>query len=389
MPTSSLMKQAQWLANRQAQGLYRQTYVRQGQHTNQIIHKGCSYLGFCSNDYLGLANHPAVVAACQQGIKQYGLGATSAHLISGHSEAHEQLEQAFADFIGVESALLFSTGYMANLGVLSGLAERFDEIYSDKLNHASLIDGAKLSGARTKRYRHSDVAQLQKMLATSTAQAWVVSDGVFSMDGDIAALDKIVAIARNASAGLYVDDAHGFGVYGAGRGLFAHFNQTIDETTLYMATLGKAVGVSGAIVGGHSAMIDVLRQKARSWIYTTAMPPALSVAAMKSLQIIRGEEGCALRRRLTQNIQLLREGLMQQGWPLLASDSAIQPIMIGDSEQALKLSNQLKQMGYWVPAIRPPTVPQPRLRITLTANHTESEVLQFVEALSALQPQTQ
>ncbi|MBI5007016.1 MAG: 8-amino-7-oxononanoate synthase [Nitrosomonadales bacterium] len=346
---------------------------------------GKPYLAFCSNDYLGLASHPQLVAALQQGAQQWGVGAGAAHLVSGHFAPHHRLEQQLAAFVGKPAGLLFSTGYMANLGVVQALVGKGDTVFADKLNHASLNDAMLLSRADTKRYRHGDMAQLAQLLAqTPNGRKLVITDAVFSMDGDIAPLREMLALCEQHDAWLYVDDAHGFGVLGRqGRGSLAHFG--IDSPRIiYMATLGKAAGVSGAFVAAEQVVIDTLVNHAHSYVYTTATPPALSVALLQSLQLI--ERGDALRAQLQQLVQRLRIGLADLPWRLMPSDTAIQPLLIGDNAQALQLSEGLRERGIWVAAIRPPTVPQgtARLRITLSAAHSEADVDRLIGALHEL-----
>ncbi|MBA4382621.1 MAG: 8-amino-7-oxononanoate synthase [Sideroxydans sp.] len=382
MPFSELHQE---LAERAAQGLLR---VRRTLTTPQSPHievDGKSYLAFCSNDYLGLANHPQLISALQQGAQQWGVGAGAAHLVSGHFEPHHLLEQQLAAFVGKPAALLFSTGYMANLGVVQALMGKGDTVFADKLNHASLNDAMLLSRADVKRYRHGDLAQLEKLLSeTSAGRKLVITDAVFSMDGDIAPLREMLALCEQHDAWLYVDDAHGFGVLGEqGRGSLSHFD-IASERIIYMATLGKAAGVSGAFVAAEQVVIDTLINHANSYVYTTATPPALSSALLQSLQLI--EHGDELRAHLLRLVARLRNGLAGLPWSLMESDTAIQPLLIGDNQHALELSAALRERGIWVAAIRPPTVPQgtARLRITLSAAHTEGDVERLIEALHEL-----
>ena len=354
------------LDERAAQGLLRSRRTLSSPQSPHIVVDGKPYLAFCSNDYLGLANHPQLIAALQQGAQQWGVGAGAAHLVSGHFEPHHQLEQQLAAFVGKPAALLFSTGYMANLGVVQALVGKGDTVFADKLNHASLNDAMLLSRAEVKRYRHGDMAQLAQLLAqTHSGRKLVITDAVFSMDGDIAPLRELLALCEQYDAWLYVDDAHGFGVLGEqGRGSLAHFG-IASERIIYMATLGKAAGVSGAFVAAEQVVIDTLINHAHSYVYTTATPPALSVALSQSLQLIA--QGDELRAHLQSLVAQLRNGLSDLPWQLMPSDTAIQPLLIGDNQQALKLSEGLRERGIWVAAIRPPTVPQgtARLRITL------------------------
>ena len=305
--------------------------------------------------------------------------------MSGHFAPHRQLEDRLAAFVGKPAALLFSTGYMANLGVVQALAGKGDTVFADKLNHASLNDAMLLSRATVKRYRHGDRAQLAQLLAqTESGRKLVITDAVFSMDGDFAPLRELLALCEQHDAWLYVDDAHGFGVLGQqGRGSLAHFG-IAARRIIYMATLGKAAGVSGAFVAAEQAVIDTLVNHANSYVYTTAAPPALSVALLQSLQLI--EQGDALRAHLHDLIAQLRAGLSDLPWPLMPSETAIQPLLIGDNRQALALSEALRARGIWVAAIRPPTVPQgtARLRITLSAAHSAADVERLIGALHEL-----
>ena len=350
-----------------------------------IVVDGKQYLSFCSNDYLGLACHPQLVTALQQGAQQWGVGSGAAHLVSGHFAAHHQLEQQLATFVGKPAALLFSTGYMANLGVVQALIGKGDTVFADKLNHSSLNDAMLLARAEMKRFRHGDMAQLATYLEqTRSGRKLVVTDALFSMDGDIAPLREMLALCERYDAWLYVDDAHGFGVLGEqGCGSLAHFGIS-SPRIVYMATLGKAAGVSGAFVAAEQVVIDTLINHAHSYVYTTATPPALSVALLQSLQLI--EHGDALRAHLQKLITRLRNGLSGLPWSLMPSETAIQPLLIGDPHHALGLSERLRERGIWVAAIRPPTVPQgtARLRITLSAAHIPQDVDQLVTALHEL-----
>ena len=373
------------LDERAALGLLRARRTLDTPQSPHIIVDGKSYLAFCSNDYLGLANHPQLISALQNGAQEWGVGAGAAHLVSGHFAPHHQLEIQLAEFVRKPAALLFSTGYMANLGVVQALVGKADTVFADKLNHASLNDAMLLSRAQTKRYRHGDMAQLAEQLAqTKTGRKLIITDAVFSMDGDLAPLSELLALCEQHDAWLLVDDAHGFGVLGEqGRGSLSHFKLN-SPRIIYMATLGKAAGVSGAFVAAEQVVIDALINHARSYVYTTATPPALSVALLQSLQLIKhGEER---RAHLQKLIARLRKGLSDLPWSLMPSDTAIQPLLIGDNHQALKLSEGLRERGIWVAAIRPPTVPQgtARLRITLSAAHSETDVRQLIGALHEL-----
>jgi len=382
MPFSVLQND---LDERAAQSLLRKRRTLDTPQSPHIVVDGKPYLAFCSNDYLGLASHPQLIAALQQGAQQWGVGAGAAHLVSGHFAPHHLLEQQLAAFIGKPAGLLFSTGYMANLGVVQALVGKGDTVFADKLNHASLNDAMLLSRADTKRYRHGDMAQLAQLLAqTLSGRKLVITDAVFSMDGDIAPLREMLALCEQHDAWLYVDDAHGFGVLGGqGHGSLAHFG-IASPRIIYMATLGKAAGVSGAFVAAEQAVIDTLINHAHSYVYTTATPPALSVALSQSLQLIA--QGDERRAHLKKLVQQLRNGLSDLPWQLMPSDTAIQPLLIGDNAQALRLSEALRERGIWVAAIRPPTVPQgtARLRITLSAAHSEADVAQLIGALHEL-----
>jgi 8-amino-7-oxononanoate synthase len=373
------------LDERAEQGLLRSRRTLATPQSPHIVVDGKPYLAFCSNDYLGLASNPQLTAALQQGAQQWGVGAGAAHLVSGHFGPHHQLEQQLAAFVGKPSALLFSTGYMANLGVVQALVGKSDTVFADRLNHASLNDAMLLSRAETKRYRHGDMAQLAQLLEqTQIGRKLVITDAVFSMDGDMAPLRELLALCEQHDAWLYVDDAHGFGVLGEqGRGSLSHFG-IASQRIIYMATLGKAAGVSGAFVAAEQVVIDTLVNHAHSYVYTTATPPALSVALLQSLQLIA--QGDTLRTHLRGLIVKLRSGLSDLPWQLMPSETAIQPLLIGDNQQALKLSEGLRERGIWVAAIRPPTVPQgtARLRITLSAAHTEADVDQLIVALHEL-----
>ena len=343
---------------------------------------GKDYLAFASNDYLGLANHPALIAAAQQAAAHWGVGGTASHLVAGHFTPHELLEQELAAFVGLPAALLFSSGYMANLGVLTSLLQRGDAVFADKLNHASLNDACLLARAEFKRFRHNDLAQLQALLAASTAKRKVIAvDAVFSMDGDLAPLVDLLQLAEAYDAWLYLDDAHGFGVLGPlGQGSLAHW--AINSSRIvYMATLGKAAGVAGAFVAAQADLIQWLINKAHTYIYTTAQPPMLAATVSASLQLITYEGW--RRERLQALIQQLRAGCAGLPWRLLPSSTAIQPLQIGSSAAVLALAQQLRERGIWVPAIRPPTVPEgtARLRISLSAEHTADDVKTLLAAL--------
>ena len=354
---------------------------------------GRPMLAFASNDYLGLAAHPRVVSALREGAELYGAGSGASHLISGHSLAHQQLEERLAGMLAnhlVEPrALSLCTGYMANLAILTALGADGDaEIFSESLNHASLIDGARLARARVKVYPHVDVAALAAMLEASNATTkLVVTDSVFSMDGNVAPLPELLALCERHDAWLVIDDAHGFGVLGAnGRGALEHFNLR-SPNLVYMGTLGKAAGVGGAFVAAHASVIELMIQRSRPYIYTTAAPPALAHALLTSLDIIGGDEGASRRAHLQSLIAQLDGALALQRWERPDSSTAIQPIVIGNNEEVLRIGAGLYGMGIWVPAIRPPTVAEgsARLRITLSAAHTQEEVAQLCAALNELE----
>jgi 8-amino-7-oxononanoate synthase len=364
------------------QGLLRQRRLLDGAQGAQVVVDGQSVLSFCSNDYLGLANHPDLASAIMQALPTMGVGAGASHLVTGHHAAHHAFESAFAEFVALPEALLFSTGYMANLAVVTALVGRDGEVFADKLNHASLNDAALLSRAKFSRYAHADVAALARLLAASCAtKKIVVVDAVFSMDGDIADIPAILALCEQYDAWLLIDDAHGFGVLGdAGRGVLSHF-RVQSPRIIYMATLGKAAGVFGAVVAAESAVISWLLQKSRTYIYTTATPPILSAALLASLGVIAKADD--KRVHLRALVMQLRTGLLQQGWTLWASDTAIQPVIIGSNHAALSLSERLLTLGILVPAIRPPTVPQntARLRISLSAAHLAADVARLLDAM--------
>jgi len=354
---------------------------------------GRSLLAFCSNDYLGLAAHPRVVAALREGAELYGAGSGASHLVSGHSRAHALLEERLAAFEAPHlvdaRALYFCTGYMANLAVLSALGADADAmIFSEALNHASLIDGARLARAGVTVYPHGDVAALDARLGASTAAVKiVVTDSVFSMDGDLAPLPGLLALCERHGAWLVVDDAHGFGVLGEhGRGALEHFKLR-SPNLVYVGTLGKAAGVGGAFIAAHASVVELMIQRARPYIYTTAAPPALAHALLASMDIIEGAEGRERRAHLDALIALLDRELHLARWQRPASTTAIQPIIIGANDEALQVSARLHEQGLWVPAIRPPTVApgSARLRVTLCAAHTEDDVAQLAAALNQLE----
>ena len=363
-------------------GLKRHRRVLASPQGAHVVVDGRNVIAFCSNDYLGLAADSRLAAAASAGAARYGVGAGASHLILGHGAAHHALEEALARYVDLPRALLFSTGYMANMGVVTALIRRGDAVFADRLNHASLNDAALLSRADFKRYAHGDMAALERLLATSCARRkLVVSDAVFSMDGDLAPLPQMLALCDRHDAWLLLDDAHGFGVLGAsGGGVLQHF-EVRSERIVYMATLGKAAGVFGAFVAAHGDVIEMLVQRARTYIYTTATPPMLAHALLTSLAIMASEGH--RRAHLSKLIARLKQGVAGLPWSLLPSDTAIQPLVIGASAEALRVSSALEARGVLVPAIRPPTVPAgtARLRISLAAAHSEGDIEQLLRAL--------
>jgi len=376
------------LAERERQALYRRRRVLQSPQGPELVVDGQPMLGFCSNDYLGLANHPDIIAAARTALERYGTGAGASHLVCGHGAEHHALEEELAAFTGRPRALLFSTGYMANLGIVTALLGREDAIFEDRLNHASLLDAGLMSGARFQRFAHNDVADLRRRLARATARRKLVAvDAVFSMDGDCAPLPELATAARDHGAWLMADDAHGFGVLGAnGGGTGEHFGLGEDDLPIYMATLGKAIGSFGAFVAGSEELVETVIQFARSYIYTTALPPAVAAATRASLRVVAAESW--RRRRLQDLVAYFRAGAQQLGLPLLDSFTPIQPVVLGDERRTLAASEALAARGIWVSAIRPPTVPRgtARLRITLTAAHDRAQVDRLLDALATAIP---
>jgi len=372
------------LAERRAAHLYRTRKLLQSPQMPQVIVDGKPYLAFCSNDYLGLANHPDVISALQASAQTFGVGSGASHLVAGHSSEHHALEEELAAFTGRERALLFSTGYMANMGAITALVGQGDAIFEDRLNHASLLDAGLLSGARFQRFLHNDVDNLQNRLdKTDAARKLIVVDGVFSMDGDCAPLPELAALAQKNNAWLMVDDAHGFGCLGkTGAGSAEHFGLTQEQLPILMGTLGKAAGSFGAFISGSEILIETLIQFARPYIYTTAMPPAVAAATRASLRIIQHEHW--RREHLAQLIAHFRKGAAALGLQLMDSFSPIQPIVIGDEAKALLISQKLAERGILIIAIRPPTVPvgSSRLRITFSAQHTIEQVDQLLAVLA-------
>ncbi len=373
------------LARRRAEGLYRQRRVVGGPQGPALVVDGRELLSFCSNDYLGLAADPRLAEALTDGVRRYGVGSGAAHLVSGHSTAHHALEEELAAFTGRDRALLFSTGYMANLGVIAGLAGRGDTVLEDRLDHASLIDAARLSQARLRRYAHADVAALETQFDRVSGNCLVATDGVFSMDGDIAPLSGLATVSTAHDAWLLVDDAHGLGVLGeGGRGSVQAAGLGQAEVPILMATLGKALGTAGAFVAGSEALIETLIQQARTYIYTTAMPPAVAEATRVALKIVE-EEGWR-RECLAGLVARFRHEAAGLGLGLMDSSTPIQPVLAGGAERALAWSRSLEDAGILVTAIRPPTVPAgtARLRITFSASHTDAQLDRLLDALSRL-----
>ena len=377
---------AQSLNLRREQHLYRSRRIIASPQGPRVTIGNKSYLSFCSNDYLGLANHPDVVAALQKGAEQYGAGSGAAHLISGHSQAHHALEEELAEFVGRPRALLFSTGFMANLGTVAALLNKSDAVFEDRLNHASLIDAGLTSGASFHRYAHGDVDSLLAVLAKSDAtKKLIVTDGVFSMDGDIAPLDRLSQVAQEQHAWLMVDDAHGLGVIGEqGRGTLDYHEMSTKDVPVLMGTLGKALGSFGAFVSGEEDLVEYLIQEARTYIYTTALPPAIAEATRTSLRLAQQEQW--RRDKLHSLIERFRSGATELGLQLMDSSTPIQPLLVGDNARTLQLSRQLFENGLLISAIRPPTVPvnTARLRITFSASHEEQDVDLLLSQLEQL-----
>lgn len=375
------------LAQKKSAGLYRHRRMLETAQGTHIVVDGRPLLNFCSNDYLGLASDPRLTAAFQEAAGRFGVGSGASHLVCGHSSEHHALEEELAEFTGRERVLLFSSGYMANTGIIQALLRRDDAVFEDDLNHASLIDGGRLARTDYLRYRHCDTADLDEKLKQSSAERkLVVTDGVFSMDGDIAPLPELARIAKANDAWLMVDDAHGFGVLGrSGGGVAEAFALDADALPVLVGTLGKAFGTFGAFVAGSETLIEYLINSARSYIFTTALPPAVAAATRDSLRIIREDEG--LRANLRDHIAYFRAEVSRLGLDLMASDTPIQPIVLGDNERALAWSAALQSRGLLVGAIRPPTVPAgtARLRVTLTAGHRRDDIDRLLEALAHCQ----
>ena len=371
------------LEQRRQQDLYRNRLTLDSPQGPIVSLGGMDYLNFCSNDYLGLAAHPRVIERLRTAAREFGVGSGASHLVCGHSAPHQQLEEALADFTDRPRALLFSSGYMANTGILTTLLQRGDHVFEDRLNHASLLDGGLQSGARFHRFPHNDVAALEAKLQAADGPRLVVVDGVFSMDGDTAPLAGLAAMCSARDAWLMVDDAHGFGVLGErGVGSTEIAGLAADDVPVLMATLGKALGTAGAFVAGSELLIEGLIQQSRNYIYTTAIPPAVAAASLEALRLVREEPW--RRQHLVALIARFREGARQLDLPLMDSSSAIQPLLLGDAQRAVRLSLMLRERGLLIGAIRPPTVPAgtSRLRITLSAAHSEAQVDQLLGQLA-------
>jgi 8-amino-7-oxononanoate synthase len=378
-PWTALRPGLEALAQAQRYRVRRVLDSPQGTHVNV---DGQMLLAFCSNDYLGLASDPRIIDALKRGADRYGVGSGASHLITGHMRPHHALEAELADFVGAERALLFSTGFMANLGVVTTLVGRHDVIAEDRLNHASLIDAARLAQAKVRRYTHADAAAAAALFSETKPPRLITTDAVFSMDGDLAPLPALSALAVRHQAWLLVDDAHGLGVLGAqGRGSLDHVGLTPRAPHILMGTLGKSFGGFGAFVAGDADLIETLIQQARTYIYTTALPPAVAEALRVSLAIVRREDG--RRERLRALIARFRLGAQTLELNLLPSTTPIQPLLVGTAAAAVQLSEALRVAGVLVPAIRPPTVPEGacRLRVSLSAAHTEADVDQLLVAL--------
>ena len=372
------------LAERQLSGRYRRLRTRSGEQGVSVIIDGKEMLSFCSNDYLGLAAHPTIKKAFINAAETEGVGSGAAHLLSGHSYYHQQLEEALADFMGQQSVLLFSSGYQANLGVIDGLMSRGDVVIQDKLNHASLLDGSRLSAAKSWRYHHADMGSLQRRLRQTKDSdcRLVVTDGVFSMDGDLAPLEPLIQLTQTHQAALMVDDAHAIGVLGKhGQGSIEHWQVKAEHMPIVMGTLGKAFGTAGAFVAADKDVIETLIQQSRTFVYTTAQPAAVAAASLASLVLVRTETW--RREKLQTLIEQFRKGAAELGLVTMNSLTPIQPIMIGDDKKAMLIGQELESRGFLLGVIRTPTVPlgSARLRVTLSTNHTEQNIKQLLEAL--------
>jgi 8-amino-7-oxononanoate synthase len=374
------------LEQRRTENLFRQRLTLESAQGPQVVVNGRQYLNFCSNDYLGLAAHPRVIERLRSAAAQYGVGSGASHLVCGHSAPHHELEEALAAFTGRPRVLLFSSGYTANTGVLTSLLQKGDYVFEDRLNHASLLDGGLYSGARFQRFPHNDVAALAAKLQAADGAKLVVVDGVFSMDGDTAPLHELARLCAAQDAWLMVDDAHGFGVLGE-RGVGSTEGLDAADVPVLMATLGKALGTAGAFVAGSELLIESLIQHSRNYIYTTALPPAVAAASLEALILVQEEDW--RRQHLAELIQRFRRGAAQLDLPVMASSSAIQPLLVGDADRAVALSERLRVQGLLIGAIRPPTVPAgtSRLRITLSAAHSAEQVDRLLEQLALCWPE--
>jgi len=380
---NDLLQKLQYI---KTQNLFRRRRVLQSPQGVEVEVDGERLLSFCSNDYLGLAADPRVIESLQWGARQYGAGAGASHLVTGHAIPHHALEQELAEFVGTERALVFSTGYMANLGIITALMDRHSLIVEDKLNHASLIDAARLAKSGVKRFAHGDSKKVASLLKGDANNRLIATDAVFSMDGDIAPLAGLLTAARTGNAWLLADDAHGLGVLGQnGRGSFSAAGLELGDPVIYMGTLGKALGTFGAFVAGSDQLIEILIQRARTYIYTTALPPAVAEATRASLRIVREEDW--RRQRLQQLRIQFQQGIASLGMKMLPSQTAIQPLILGSEEAALKAAADLQRQGILVPAIRPPTVPagSARLRITFSALHESHHVDRLLHALAKIE----
>ena len=368
-------------------GLYRELNVVESAQGTHLKIKGKTYLSFCSNNYLGLANNPLVIKAVKDAVEKYGWGAGASRLVSGNMKLHEVLEGEISRFKGKEASIVFPTGYMANIGTISSLVSKGDLVICDKLNHASIIDGCRLSGADFRVYPHCDMEKLENILKKSTKypRKLIVTDTVFSMDGDIAPLPDIVRIAHKYKAMVMVDEAHGTGVFGKkGMGVVEHFNLS-KKISIVMGTLSKAVGSLGGYVSGDTDLINYLRNKARPFMYTTALPPAVCAASIAGIKLIRKDP--SLRESLWRNVRFLKEKLESLSLKVIPSESPIIPILIGDAKKAVAVSKFLYKKGILIPAIRPPTVPakSSRLRMTVMSTHTKKDLEKLLDVLSGVQ----
>ena len=365
------------LENLKSIDLYRKLRLVQGCQGPRVVIKGKEVILLCSNNYLGLANHPALKKAANKAIKEFGCGSGASRLISGTMSLHEELEKKIASFKGTDAALVFNSGYHANIGVLSALMKKRDIIFCDELNHASIIDGCRLSGVETKMYPHKNMNDLEGLLKKSKKfkKKLIVTDGVFSMDGDIAPLPEIVFLAKKYSAFTMIDDAHATGVFGKnGKGITEHFHLPANEIDIQMGTLGKAIGSFGAYIAGSKELINYLINRARSFIYTTALPPSVLAASLAAIEIIQSKPD--LRKKLWRKVDYFKKGLQKAGFKNIDSQSQIVPVMIGNSKKVVMAGEYLFKKGIFVVGIRPPAVPRKkeRLRVTVMASHTNRDL---------------